>query len=161
VLLAATALVAFAATHEGALPLRAAGAPAPARGGETHGVANGLYDTRSGRPVFFVRGEAEHRGEGASRVQVRVEILDGTQRLRTAVGLAGAVPSPEELHALATLEDGEALRRRLDAGARVLAPGERAPFLLVFVEYPPELGRYRLEVTAEPAAGGGAHATTD
>ena len=60
-------------------------------------------------------------------------------------GLAGAAASPEQLHALGSAEEVLALRQRLDAQARVLAR-ERAPFVLVFFEYPPELGAFRLEL---------------
>ncbi len=119
----------------------------------THDVFNGQYEARDGRQVFFVRGEVENRSDAPSRVKVRVEILDGDQRLRTGTALAGASADPEALAALTTPEAGEALRARLDAQAQVLAPGARAPFLVVFAEYPPDLARYRLEVTAEAEGG--------
>ncbi|HET9452599.1 MAG TPA: hypothetical protein VFO83_17035 [Aggregicoccus sp.] len=115
-------------------------------------VSNGLYDTRDGGPVFYVRGEVVNRTQRPTRVRVRAALYDGEQRVKGVEGLAGAAASPEQLHALGSAEEVLALRRRLDAQARVLAPGERAPFVLVFFEYPPELGAFRLELVSSAEA---------
>lgn len=115
-------------------------------------VSNGLYDTREGSPLFFVRGDVENRGTSAARVKVRAALYDGDQRVKSQEGLAGALPTPEELYAIANVEGAAALRARLDASATEVPPGGRAPFALVFQEYPAELDAFRLEVTLEPVA---------
>ncbi|MCY1020663.1 zinc-ribbon domain-containing protein [Pyxidicoccus sp. MSG2] len=113
-------------------------------------VTNALYETRSGRPLFFVRGEAENRTGAATRVRVRAALYDGNQRVRSAEALAGAVPTPEELHAVGNSEAATALSQRMDAAATPVAPGAKVPFLVMFQEYPTDLGSFRLEVTLEP-----------
>ena len=40
-------------------------------------VSNGLYDTRDGRPVFYVRGEVVNRTQRPTRVRVRAALYDG------------------------------------------------------------------------------------
>lgn len=114
-------------------------------------VSNGLYETREGRPVFFIRGEALNRTAAATRVRVRAALYDGAQRVRSAEALVGALPTPEELHAAGNTEAASALRQRLDAAAAAVAPGAKAPFLVMFHEYPADLGSFRLEVTLEAA----------
>ncbi|NTX33760.1 zinc-ribbon domain-containing protein [Myxococcus sp. CA033] len=112
-------------------------------------VSNGLFETQAGRPLFFIRGDAENRTASATHVRVRGALFDGDQRVRSVEGLAGLVATPEELHAVGNAEAAQALRKRLDAGAVSVAPGARVPFLLVFHEYPAALGSFRLEVTVE------------
>jgi predicted Zn finger-like uncharacterized protein len=114
-------------------------------------ISNGLYDTRAGAAVFYVRGEAENRGSKPMRVKVRAALYDGDQRVKSVEGLAGLAPTPEDLYAVINAETAAQLRTRLDAGATLVAPGARAPFTLVFQEYPQELSAYRLQVTMEPA----------
>ena len=115
-------------------------------------VSNGVYQTAEGRPVFFVRGEVENRGTSPLRAEVKVEIFAGNERLRTGTGLAGSGVTPEDLYALETEAAALALRQRLDAGARgKLAPGGRAPFMVAFVDHPPDLEQLRFQVTAGPA----------
>jgi hypothetical protein len=46
----------------------------------------------------------------------------------------------------------------LDAAATSVAPGAKAPFLVMFHEYPADLGSFRLEVTLEPVASATAEA---
>ncbi len=110
-------------------------------------ISNGLYDTKSGRSVFYVRGEVENRGEKARRVKVRAEILDGELLVRAAEGWAGATPNPEDLFAVGTKEDLDAMNARLEQKAGAVAPGARAPFVIAFHEYPPALSGLRLKVT--------------
>ncbi len=123
-------------------------------------LSNGLYETRDGRTLFFVRGEVENRGTAPVQVKALVAMYDGDQRVKSAEGLVGAVPTPEELYSLQKAEEATALRTRLDAAAKEVAPGARAPFVVFFYEYPSDLGGFRLEVTLEPrgevAAAGGA-----
>ncbi|NBD11499.1 hypothetical protein GTY96_21265 [Corallococcus sp. c25j21] len=114
-------------------------------------VSNGLYETRDGRMLFIVRGEAENRTGAAAAVRVRAALFDGDQRVRSSEGLAGALATPEDLHAVTTREDATALRQRMDAAALPVPPGGKVPFLVVFQEFPADLSGFRLEVTLEPA----------
>lgn len=117
-------------------------------------VSNGLYDTRSGKQVFYVRGEVENRGGKNVRAQVQVEVLDGTNAIMNARVLAGRSATPEELYAVTSAEELEALSRKLDAEALELKPGTRTPFLIAFYEYPPQLADYRLKVSVTEAPPG-------
>ena len=151
-LLATLAAVLVAFVSEGDLSLQSLRGGWIARGPLVPvDVSNGLYDTAGGRPVFFVRGEVENRGNGPLRAEVKVEIFAGTERLRTGTGLAGSSVTPEELHALDTEAAAQDLRQRLDAAARELAPGERAPFVVAFVDHPPHLEQLRFQISAHPA----------
>src|SRR6218665_1595083 len=116
-------------------------------------VSNGLYETQGAQPLFFVRGEVENRGTSPTRVTVGVSLYDGTQRVKSAEGLAGAVPSPEEFNAVRSAEDAQALRSRLDASSLEVAQGARVPFIVFFHEFPAELANFRLEVTLTPRDG--------
>jgi predicted Zn finger-like uncharacterized protein len=109
---------------------------------------NGIYDTKAGKPVFYIRGEAQNTAAGASKVRVRAEILDSGQLVRAAEVLAGAAATPEELYDIGSSEDADALTARLEAKAAVVSPGGRAPFLVTFYDYPPNLSAFRLKVTA-------------
>ncbi|MCY1081186.1 zinc-ribbon domain-containing protein [Archangium lansingense] len=115
-------------------------------------LSNGLYTTRDGRSLFFVRGEVENRGTSAIRVKAGVALYDGDNQVKSAEGLVGAVPTPEELHVIGSAGEADALRSRLDAAAKEVAPGARAPFIVFFYEYPEDLSGIRLEVTLEPQA---------
>lgn len=142
--------------HEGRVdlsvlsPSRLQSLVAPSQSLVTRDISNGLYETREGNPLFFVRGEVENRGASAARVKVQATLYDGDQRVKSQEGLAGAVPSPEQLHAIVSTEEAAALRKRLDASATLVPPGGRVPFVLLFQEYPAELDAFRLEVTLEP-----------
>jgi len=46
----------------------------------------------------------------------------------------------------------DALRTRLDAAAKEVAPGARAPFVVYFYDHPSDMGSFRLEVTFESQA---------
>ncbi|WP_249351572.1 hypothetical protein, partial [Corallococcus exiguus] len=113
-------------------------------------VSNGLYETRDGRMLFVVRGEAENRTGAAAAVRVRAALFDGDQRVRSTEGLAGALATPEELHAVTTREAATSLRQRMDAASLPVPPGGKVPFLVLFQEFPADLTGLRLEVTLEP-----------
>lgn len=110
-------------------------------------ISNGLYDTQSGRAVFFVRGDVMNRSRMATKVSITAEIVEDARVVRSARGLVGAVPTPEELFTLGVGEDLEkTLDARLAPRAVVLEPGASAPFLIVFTEYPPDLKEFRVRV---------------
>jgi len=110
-------------------------------------ISNGLYDTRAGKPVFYIRGEAENRGLKPTKLKIRAEILDGEQLVRSSEVLAGSIASPEDLYSIGSADDAEALSAQLDkAGVEVL-PGRRAPFLITFYDYPPNLSAFHLKIT--------------
>jgi predicted Zn finger-like uncharacterized protein len=111
---------------------------------------NGMYDTKAGKPVFYIRGEAQNTGGASSKLRVRAEILDGAQLVRSAEVLAGAAAGPEDLYNIGSSEDAEALNARLESAATAVAPGRRAPFSLTFYDYPPNLWAFRLKVTVRP-----------
>jgi predicted Zn finger-like uncharacterized protein len=121
-------------------------------------ISNGLYDTKAGRAVFFVRGQVTNRGARPTRVMVQADLIEGAAVVRSASALAGAVPSPEELHDLVLDEGGDlaALAARLAPRAVELAPGAAAEFLVPFAEYPPDLEAFRVRVSAASLAGGSA-----
>lgn len=115
-------------------------------------LSSGLYETREGRPIFFVRGEAHNRGATRAKLKVRVELLDGNTLVSFAEGMAGELPSPEALYGLASGVEVEALHDKLSAAALEVEPNSSRPFLVAFYEYPPELEGFRLRVTVERAA---------
>jgi predicted Zn finger-like uncharacterized protein len=125
----------------------------PPRGIVTLDVSNGLYETRGARPLAYVRGRVENRGDRAGQVRVRAEIWEGSQLLGTSEGLAGVLPTPEEMVEASTRRDVEALRARLMQGAPVVAPGKGTDFVLLFDEPPAEVAGLRLKVSAAAVDG--------
>jgi len=111
-------------------------------------VSSGLYDTRAGKQVFYVRGAVENRGSRARRVKVRAEILDGAQLIRAVEAMAGASYTPEDLYRIEAAADADALNLPVGEASGKVGPGERVPFFLTFYDYPPDLWAYRLKVTA-------------
>ncbi|ADO74241.1 zinc-ribbon domain-containing protein [Stigmatella aurantiaca] len=116
-------------------------------------VSNGLYDTRGGGTVFYVRGEVENRSSKPVRIKVRSALYDGGQRVKATEGLAGKVPTPEELYGVTNEDSAGQLRTQLDAAATTIAPGARAPFIVLYHDFPQELGQLRLEVKMEAVPG--------
>jgi predicted Zn finger-like uncharacterized protein len=113
-------------------------------------ISNGLYETKMGRPVFFVRGVVTNRTGSATRVRVKAEILDGPTLVRAAEVVAGAPPSPEELYRLDEVAQLKVLMDRTSTKAPSVEAGAAAPFLVTFAEYPPDLKAFRVRVTATP-----------
>jgi predicted Zn finger-like uncharacterized protein len=134
-------------------PRRWASLFVPPRGIVTLDVSNGLYETRGARPLAYVRGRVENRGDRAGQVRVRAEIWEGSQLLGTSEGLAGVLPSPEEMVEASTRRDVEALRARLTQGAPMVAPGKGTDFVLLFDEPPAEVTGLRLKVSAAAVDG--------
>ena len=114
-------------------------------------ISNGLYETKAGRAVFFVRGQITNRSSAKTRIVVQADIVESAAVVRSARGFAGAVPSPEELYEL-ELSEGDGLVRlaaRLAPRAALLEPGATAGFLVAFAEYPPDLEDFRVRVSAQ------------
>ncbi len=117
-------------------------------------ISNGLYDTRTGRAVFFVRGEVKNRSARATRAKVRAEILDGSTSIRHAEVWIGAAPTPEDLYGIAVADDVEHLVEKLGKSAAEVMPGEKRSFLIPFYEYPPDLKGFRVKVSVIEAGQG-------
>jgi predicted Zn finger-like uncharacterized protein len=117
------------------------------------GVVSGLYDTSSGKPVFYVRGRVENRSRKAhGPVRVVAELVAGGETEGKAEAIAGAEPSPEDVYALRGAADADKLQRAL-LGAeaeRRLAPGASLPFFAVIADPPIDLQRHRLHLKLEP-----------
>jgi hypothetical protein len=111
-------------------------------------VSSGLYDTRAGKQVFYVRGAVENRGSQARRVKVRAEIFDGAQLIRAVEAMAGANYTPEDLYRIEAAADADALNLPVGKARGKVGAGERVPFFLTFYDYPPDLWAYRLKITA-------------
>jgi predicted Zn finger-like uncharacterized protein len=134
-------------------PRRWASLFVPPSGIVTLDVTNGLYETRGGRPLAYVRGRVENRGQRPGQVKVRAEIWDGSQLLGSSEGLAGVLPTPEEMVEASTRRDVEALRARLQQGAPAVPAGKGTDFVLLFDEPPAQVSGLRLKVTAAAADG--------
>lgn len=163
VLVVGLVVVATATLNEGKLDLQSITASlkalvTPASVFPADDISNGLYDTKMGRPVFFVRGVVKNRSGAAARVRVRAEILDGASLVRSSEVLAGAPPSPEELFRLADASELKQLMERTSTKAAAIEADAEAPFLVTFAEYPPDLKAFRVRVTAS-AEGQAAAAT--
>src|SRR5712692_3843905 len=116
-------------------------------------IVSGLYDTASGKPVFYVRGRVENRGRKPhGPVRVVAELVAGGETEGKAEAIAGAEPSPEDVYALRSAADADRLQRTLlgaDAERR-LAPGASLPFFAVIADPPADLQRHRLHLRLEP-----------
>lgn len=120
---------------------------------EAKDISNGLYDTLRGKPVFYVRGEVANHGTSATRVRVRAEILDSDRLVRAAEVVAGSPPTPEQLRNVTGADDVERLLETTSKTAPSVAPGQSAPFLVTFFEYPPDLKAFRVRVSVRAEGG--------
>jgi predicted Zn finger-like uncharacterized protein len=116
-------------------------------------VVSGLYDTVAGKPVFFVRGRIENRGQkprGPVRVVAEL-VAEGAPEAR-AEAIAGAEPSAEDVWSLRTPAEAEKLNRTLESNQaeRRVQPGASIPFFAVIAEPPADLGRHKLHLRVEP-----------
>lgn len=117
-------------------------------------VSNGLYETRAGRSVFFVRGEVTNRSQGAVKVVVKAELVEGDKVVRFAEAWAGEPATPEEIHLIDGSDALEQLNRKVEKRALVVPPDSSAAFVVPFTEYPPELSGFRVRVTARAVPSG-------
>jgi predicted Zn finger-like uncharacterized protein len=125
-------------------------------------VVSGLYDTASGKPVFFVRGRVENRGRKPhGPVRVVAELLAAGESEGKAEAIAGAEPNPEEVYALRNSADADKLQRALLAvdAERRLRPGASLPFFAVIADPPADLQRHRLHLRLEPIDAWAPHRT--
>jgi hypothetical protein len=126
----------------------------PQRGDvEVGQVSSGVYEASRGHPLVFVRGVLKARAPVAGPLAVRVEFLRAGASLGVATGVAGAVPTPEELAAVATSEDLARLQGELRARpAAALTPGTDLPFLVVLARPDGDAGdvRFRIELVPSP-----------
>jgi predicted Zn finger-like uncharacterized protein len=116
-------------------------------------VVSGLYDTVSGKSVFYVRGRVENRGHKAhGPVRVVAELVGDCGVDGKTEALAGAEPSPEEVYSLRSSADAEKLQRALQGveAERRLLPGKSVPFFAVIADPPPDVQRHRLHLRVEP-----------
>lgn len=148
-------VVATATLNEGKLDVQSIGSSlkalvTPTSEFTADDITNGLYDTKMGRPVFYVRGVVTNRSSSPARLKVKAEILDGQTLVRSAEVVAGLPPTPEELFRLATPDEVKALLERGTSKAPTVEAGGTAPFLVPFAEYPPDLKAFRVRVTATP-----------
>lgn len=114
-------------------------------------VSNGLYDTKAGRAVFYVRGEVVNRSDAAARLVVKAEIVEDGHVVRFAEAWAGEPASAEELYLVDGTDALDALQRKVEKRALVVNPGQAAQFVVGFTEYPPDLKGFRVRVSARPA----------
>lgn len=119
---------------------------------ETAGVTSGRYPRAAGPPLLLVRGEVISRAPAPlARVRVDVEVMRGGRVLAHGSGLAGAVPTPEELHAVKGAAGLDELAGAISARARAAPPGVPVPFLVAFDDVPDDLTGASVRAVASPA----------
>jgi predicted Zn finger-like uncharacterized protein len=135
----------------GSFPRSGLRRPADATGAVlSHNVVSGLYDTKTGRSVLFVRGEVENRDRANERMRVVVELWDGEQKTKTEEVLAGKVATPEELYAVGNAVETKALLESLGKESHPVGPGGRVPFLVAFYDYPADTSALAVQVKVTP-----------
>jgi predicted Zn finger-like uncharacterized protein len=133
-----------------------AGTPAAEAPFAARDVSSGLFDRDGGPPILYVRGTVASRAPATvAGVRVAVEILRGEGVVARGETLAGAVPTPEELHAI---RDAADLARRAGEWTRrapvQVPPGAALPFVVAIVDVPADLSGTTVRVTTsamEPA----------
>jgi hypothetical protein len=159
VVLAAVVLVVllFASLFDGAIPSwLSLGAPSDVVATR---IRSGLYETATGKPVFFVRGRVENRGKTArGPVRVVAELVGRSGADARAEAIAGVEPSVEDVYALRSGGDADKLARALSGseGDRRIQPGSSLPFFAVIADPPADLARHKLVVRVEPQEAPGA-----
>jgi predicted Zn finger-like uncharacterized protein len=111
-------------------------------------VSNGLYETRAGRSVFFVRGEVTNRSANTVKVVVKAEIVEDGKVVRGGESWAGDPATPEEIFLIDSTEALEALNRRVEKRSIAVPPEASAAFVVPFTEFPPDLRGFRVRVSA-------------
>jgi predicted Zn finger-like uncharacterized protein len=122
-------------------------------------IRSGLYETATGKPIFFVRGRVENRGKTArGPVRVVAELVGRSGADARAESIAGVEPSAEDVYALRSGGDADKLARALagSEGDRRLQPGSSLPFFAIIADPPSDLARHKLVVRVEPQESPGA-----
>ncbi|HXN41810.1 MAG TPA: hypothetical protein VN918_08495, partial [Myxococcaceae bacterium] len=65
---------------------------------------------------------------------------------------AGLPRTPEDLFKIENSQDADSVNGRTESRPAEVGTGQRAGFLMAFYDYPPDLGAYRLKVTAARVA---------
>ncbi|MGC3997570.1 MAG: zinc-ribbon domain-containing protein [Anaeromyxobacter sp.] len=116
-------------------------------------VAAAVYPQAGGGGLLYVRGDLQPRpGTPAGPLRVHVELVRDGRVLAAADGLAGVVPSPEELYAAVDRAALDQLAGALQA--RPPAAGPWLPFLVPVPDAPRDLTGASVRVEVTPAAGG-------
>jgi predicted Zn finger-like uncharacterized protein len=122
-------------------------------------IRSGLYETATGKPVFFVRGRVENRGKTVrGPVRVVAELVGRSGADARAEAVAGVEPSAEDVYALRSGGDADKLARALAGsdGDRRIQPGSSLPFFAIIADPPSDLARHKLVVRVEPQESPGA-----
>jgi len=151
------AVLLVASLYQGATPSwLSLGAPSEVVATRIH---SGLYETATGKSVFFVRGRVENRGKTArGPVRVVAELVGRSGADSRAEAIAGVEPSAEDVYALRSGGDADKLARALAGaeGDRRIQPGGSLPFFAVIADPPADLARHKLVVRVEPQEAPGA-----
>jgi predicted Zn finger-like uncharacterized protein len=116
-------------------------------------IRSGLYDTSTGKPVFFVRGKIENHGKTVrGPVRIVAELVGRSGVDARAEAVAGIEPSAEDVYALRSGGDADKLAKTLAGteGDRRIQPGSSAPFFAIIADPPADLARHKLTVRVEP-----------
>jgi predicted Zn finger-like uncharacterized protein len=116
-------------------------------------IRSGLYDTSTGKPVFFVRGKVENHGKTVrGPVRIVAELVGRSGVDARAEAVAGIEPSAEDVYALRSGGDADKLAKALAGteGDRLIQPGSSAPFFAMIADPPADLARHKLTVRVEP-----------
>jgi predicted Zn finger-like uncharacterized protein len=111
-------------------------------------IRSGLYEREKGPPLLFVRGEVVSRAPApVAAVQVDVEIVREGRVIARGGAMAGAVPTPEELHRARDASALAALARASAARAPPqVRPGDTVPFLVTIGDHPADLSGAALRI---------------
>ena len=110
------------------------------------------YENASGKPVVVVRGRVRAT-EALRRVEVRVELMDGGRAVAGGTTLAGAIPTPEQVHAVVSAADAENLREEIASRAPArIAAGDVLPFAAVVADPPTDLRPLEVRVSLRTEA---------
>jgi len=154
---AVLAVLLIASLYQGAIPSwLSLGAPSDVVATR---IRSGLYETATGKSVFFVRGRVENRSKTVrGPVRVVAELVGRSGADSRAEAIAGVEPSAEDVYALRSGGDADKLARALAGaeGDRRIQPGASLPFFAVIADPPADLARHKLVVRVEPQEAPGA-----
>jgi hypothetical protein len=113
-------------------------------------VRSGTYVQASGAALLYVRGEVLSRAPGpVGSVRIEAEVVRDGGVLARGEGIAGAVPTAEELYEATDRAALDALIARLRGrGPEAVAPGDRIPFLVTLPDAPARLAGATVRVRA-------------